>query len=269
MASQGFRDWVAAGRPYVLCRPCREFEALLKAAGYTVYDYPDDRHQLADLPEDHTPYSATGWPLPSARWVGHAVDVMPKAGLMPLPELARRIIAARDARTPGTEWIKYLNWTDEQGRCWHERWAADGTRITTSSTDKGHLHVSARSDYDNSDTVSASGWNPLEGDMPWTDASIKALTNRVDSIIDMDDVNPVGDNLKPEPNQLARAIRALGDGLKQVADDVAAVKARPVSLALSPEDRAAIVADLAAALLGREAAADRARADVLGAPPAP
>lgn len=216
MPSQGYRDWVKAGKPYTLARPCRELQVLLRAAGYTVYDYPDDAHQLASTPEDHTPYSATGWPVRSARWVGHALDVMPKAGLLPLPALARRIIAARDAGRPGTAWIKYLNWTDESGRCWHERWAADGTRTTTTSTDKGHIHISARSDVDASDEVSRSGWNPLEEDMAgWTDADIKAIKSRMNAIIDMAD-NPLGDNLKPEPNELAKAVRAIAADLVEV-----------------------------------------------------
>ncbi len=54
--------------------------------------------------------------------------------------------------------------------------------------------------------------------------------------------------------------------LRQLQADVDELKSRPAQLMLSAEDRAAIVADLAAVLLGREAAADRARADVLDGP---
>jgi len=50
--------------------------------------------------------------------------------------------------------------------------------------------------------------------------------------------------------------------------DLIPVPAPPATVVLSPEDRAAIVADLAAALNATEAAADRARADVLDGPEA-
>lgn len=164
MTTQAYRDWIAVGKPYRLARPCRDLQALLKAAGYTVYDYPDERHQLADPPEDHTPYAATGVPVPSKRWIGHALDIMPKAGLMPLPTLARIIIRARDAKVPGTEWIKYMNWTDENGVCRHERWDYETSlRYTTTSSDRDHIHLSAYSNQDDSDTVVRNGWNPLEG----------------------------------------------------------------------------------------------------------
>lgn len=214
-------DWVAAGKPYTLARPCRELKALLKAAGYIVYDYPDDRHQLADPPEDHTPYSATGWPIASARWVGHAIDVMPGGGPLPLPVLARRIIAARDAKRPGTEWVKYLNWTDESGRCRHESWKT-ATRVTTSSNDKGHLHISARSDYDASDTVSRSRWSPLEDDMDLDDdKDFTVLKWRLEGIVNMRETidlhvkNPDG-TPRLEDNELARMLRGIDTKLNMV-----------------------------------------------------
>lgn len=214
-------DWKAAGRPYVLARPCKDLKTLLKAAGYVVYDYPDDRHQLADPPQDHTPYSATGWPIASARWVGHAIDVMPSGNLLPLPVLARRIIAARDARRPGTEWIKYLNWTDEQGRCHHESWKS-GIRVTSGSDDKGHLHISARSDYDASDTVSRSGWNPLEDKVDLdADKDFTVLKWRLEGMVNMRDVidlhvkNTDG-TPRLEDNELARTLCGIETKLDQV-----------------------------------------------------
>lgn len=221
MASDGYNDWVAAGKPYSLARPCKELKALLKAAGYVVYDYPDDRHQLADPPEDHTPYAATGWPIASARWIGHAVDIMPGGGPLPLPTLMRRIIAARDARTWGTGWIKYLNWTDEQGRCWHESWKT-GRRVTTASSDKGHGHISARSDYDASDIVSRSGWNPLEDGvdldadkdftaLKWRVAALTGMTDVVDLHLKNADGTP-----RLEENELARMLRGIDTKLDLV-----------------------------------------------------
>lgn len=285
MASQAYWDWRAAGKPYKLARPCLELQAILEDAGYIVYDYPDYSHQTAEPPEDHTPYSATGSPITSARWVGHALDIMPEAGLMPLATLARRIIAARDRRTPGTLWIKYLNWTDEAGVCRHERWADDGTRETSSSTDKGHIHISARSDYDTSDTVSASGWNPLEGTMDsdqltttnWRLYGTGQLWEYVDNHV----------NNKREPIPLVTLLKRVDMTAQQILTlltavmdlvnagggsiDTAAVLARVDELAALESARDAEqsqrIADLEAELAAERAAtaaAHRAAADLIG-----
>jgi hypothetical protein len=143
--SQGCRDWVRAGRPYVDSKPIAQFKATVSGHGYTVYTYPDKSHLTASRPEDHTPFSGTGWPVPAPRWVGNAADIMPgKGGPADLTRLARQIISDKDAGVPGTEWIKYMNWTDEDGRCWQTSWK--NGKVTVPSTDKGHIHVSGRSD---------------------------------------------------------------------------------------------------------------------------
>ncbi|SRR5258705_296381 len=59
-------------------------------------------------------------------------------------------------------------------------------------------------------------------DMALSDADAKALTNRVNALIDMAPANPFGDDLKPEPNKLAEKLNAL-------AADVAELKARPTA----------------------------------------
>lgn len=170
-----YNQWVASGKPYKLSRPCREFRVLLQRAGFHVDHYPDHRHQVADPPEDHDPYSATGWPDTSAQWIAHALDVMPDGAPVPLPKLARAIIAAKNQGVHGTEWIKYINWTDESGDCRHEKWQPN--YASSSSTDTGHLHISARSDMDDSDVVTASGWNPLEDGMTPEELLNAKLTN--------------------------------------------------------------------------------------------
>ena len=161
MSSTAYQQWLSAGKPYVLCRPAVDLLKVLRGAGYLVYHYPDDRHLQADTPEDHTPFSATGWPVESARWVGHALDVMPTPGLMPLPDLARRLIADRSAGKAGAATIKYVNWTDENGDCWHDKWQPLHVRST--SSDRGHIHISFRSDTDHDSVISESGYNPLIG----------------------------------------------------------------------------------------------------------
>jgi hypothetical protein len=161
MASAKYYVWVADGRPYRLARPAAALQWVLRGHGLIVYDYPDDDHLQSDPAEDHTPFAATGWPTVSAYGVGHAVDIMPRngtaAGRAENAAIARRLIADRNAGVPGVAWIKYLNWTDEQGVCRQERWMPNHT--TRSSTDKGHVHVSSRSDCDND--TRAEGYDPL------------------------------------------------------------------------------------------------------------
>lgn len=155
MASQGYRDWVAAGRPYTLIRPAKAVQRTLKGYGLTVYDYPDTSHLTADRPQDHTPFSVTGWPGTNKRWNARGLDVMPRsdsaAHRKENADIARQLIKDRDAGVPGAMWIKYLNWTDEGGTCRQERWtdaSQPNRRTTVSSTDRGHIHISGRSDAD-------------------------------------------------------------------------------------------------------------------------
>ena len=145
MATAAYNAWVRAGKPFSLAKPLEQLRSVLQAWGYTVYAYPDTSHQLADPPEDHTPYSATGWPDTSPRWWGFAVDIMPKAGsMLDLASLAQQIIRDKDARVPGTEFIKYMNWTDAAGKTWQTSWKPN--KVTRTSSDKGHIHLSGRSD---------------------------------------------------------------------------------------------------------------------------
>lgn len=161
MASQGYKDWLAAGRPYTLIRPARALQATLRGYGLTVYDYPNADHLQANTPQDHTPFSVTGWPGTNKRWNARALDVMPRddsaAARAENAAIARQLIRDRNAGVPGAMWIKYLNWTDEQGICRQERWTPGHT--TVSSTDKSHVHISGRSDADTDDD--ANGYDPI------------------------------------------------------------------------------------------------------------
>lgn len=171
--SAAYYEWLAAGEPYEPCRPVREFVDLLRAAGYTVYHKGDTPHMQAARPEDHTPFSATGWPVASKRWIGHALDIMPGGGPLDLVTLGARIINAKMSGVDGAQWIKYINWTDGAGATWHYAWESSFSRTT--STDKGHIHISARSDMDTSDVVSRSGYTPLGDSMALTQADINLL----------------------------------------------------------------------------------------------
>ena len=160
MASQGYRDWLNAGAPYTLIRPAKAVQATLRGYGLTVYDYPNAAHLEAATPEDHTPFSVTGWPGQNKRWKARALDVMPRKGVSAAQankenaDIARQLIRDRDAGYPGVMWIKYLNWTDERGTCQQERWTDSANplrRTTRSSSDRGHVHISGRSDADDDD----------------------------------------------------------------------------------------------------------------------
>jgi hypothetical protein len=161
MVSQGYTDWLNAGRPYNLIRPARALVTALQAYGLTVYHYPDAAHLAASRPEDHTPFSVTGWPGANKRWNARGVDVMPRSGsaaaLRENADIARQLIRDRNAGVPGVAWIKYINWTDEQGVTRQERWMPNHTTVT--SGDKGHVHISGRSDVDTDDR--ADGYDPI------------------------------------------------------------------------------------------------------------
>ena len=166
MASLAYNQWLAQGEPYTLMRPAKDLQRTLQGHGLVVFDYPDEAHLQDVPPEDHTPFSATGWPKVSARWIAHAIDIMPRrsiAGWIANAEntaIARRLIEDKDAGVLGAAWIKYINWTDEDGKTWHTSWQPD--KRTVSSSDTGHVHVSGRSDMDN--FAGAADYDPLEVD---------------------------------------------------------------------------------------------------------
>lgn len=150
---RSYSYWLSHGEPYVLARPLAKLQVRLRGYGYTVYDYPNDAHLTADPPEDHTPFSATGWPNESEFGVGHADDIMPSGdpALPTIAEIAEQILLDKAAGLPELAWLKYMNWTDAAGNCWHESWEPNHERRP--STDKGHIHLSGRTDY----TTSAVG----------------------------------------------------------------------------------------------------------------
>lgn len=163
MATSEYYTWLKRGQPYVLTRPARDIQGTIKRYGITVYDYPNETHLRASKPEDHTPFSYTKWPNVNRNidGVGRAIDIMPRVDTAVArsenANIARQLIKDKDVNTPGTEGIKYLNWTDEEGVCRQENWKS-GKRVTVSSSDKGHIHVSFRNDTDD---MSAVGYDPV------------------------------------------------------------------------------------------------------------
>lgn len=145
--SLGKTRWEAAGRPtHGIITPVADTKRNLARYGIVVGTVGDRRHMDAKVAEDHTWYSQTGWPSAALLGWCYAGDIMqPGAGLPTLAQLGAQLVADRKAGLPEVAWIKYINWTDADGHCWHEAW--DPTHRRTSSGDRGHIHVSGRTDY--------------------------------------------------------------------------------------------------------------------------
>lgn len=245
MADEAYYRWVAAGKPYVRSLPAEQTKLAIRGHGYTVYDYPNTSHQLADPAEDHTAYSEVGWPIASKEWVGHAIDIMPPdpaaviAGVVAsLPMLARQIIKDKDAGVPGTRWIKYMNWTDEAGICHQERWMPDHT--TRPSTDQGHIHISARSDVDTSDEVAVSGWDPVERVMNMTDSPTTYYTGSYveQGVIKLTDPIVIKSSTATDPdstgavvvNELSRVLKRIDSQAAQNGSSLSKIDAKLTAL---------------------------------------
>lgn len=143
MATQAFKDWVADGRPFRLAEPTLEYRHALLLAGWPGEDLGtigDEAHAQAETPEDHMPYSFTGWPVSNEYPYVHALDVMhdPFHGRHVGPLVAYWVSEARAGRTP---WVKYINWSGLQ---WDVRrgWAG---RTIAGHFD--HAHLSFRTDW--------------------------------------------------------------------------------------------------------------------------
>ncbi len=172
MATSAYHQWDSAGRPWKISKPVKAIGDRLRAHGYVVYflGADDETHLKSDLPEDHTPFSRTGWPKPNPYpWIT-ALDVMPprkgqksKIDGKPLPSLqalGKRIHADKRDDHPGLRWLKYLNWEPDRdwgGRCWHDSWQP--THLRRTSTDRGHIHASGRTDHITADT--SRGYDPV------------------------------------------------------------------------------------------------------------
>src|SRR5688572_9617268 len=174
MPSADFYRWQAAGEPYTDARPVATLTKLLRGYGYTVWTRGNDAHMQAVPPEDHTPFSQTGWPVASPEWYGHAVDIMPQgipAGLPNLAQLGAQLFNDKTANVPGARLLKYMNWEPKGagGPCYHDAWQP--THKRSNSTDRGHIHGSFRSDATHSNEMT--GYDPVQR---WRDSMAEPLT---------------------------------------------------------------------------------------------
>jgi hypothetical protein len=97
VTSRQHQDWINHGSPVSgLCRPLAQLRDVLRGQGWTVYDMGNASHLDAQPPEDHTPYSETGWPGTSPKWWLHAIDIMPDGkGAAALTQVGQRLFDAR------------------------------------------------------------------------------------------------------------------------------------------------------------------------------
>lgn len=155
MAVAMYYTWEAQGRPWHSCTPIREFSARLKqalpgAVGY-VWTLGDDAHLESNRPQDHTPFSVTGWPWSSPYPVVFACDVshQPARGVDCWALVPYWLTEARAGRMP---WLKYIIW---QAKRYDVR---NGWSPVNSSGHFTHAHLSGRTDHE---FYGLGGWSPV------------------------------------------------------------------------------------------------------------
>lgn len=144
MTVTNYQQWRADGSPWKPAVCVDSLAEMFRGYGHTVYIIGNDDHLKASTPEDHTPYSHTPWPGSQPYPYVDALDVMPD-GRLNLAKVGAQIVADKNAGKPGTECIKYINWTDSSGNCYHDSWMPNHAR--RDSSDRGHIHISTRTDY--------------------------------------------------------------------------------------------------------------------------
>lgn len=169
MTVTSYSGWVQDGQPWRPSNPSQALSRACEAHGVGYGILGDLAHLQAVPPEDHCPYSATSWPGSQPYPYVLAVDLMTTD-----PAVARRIIEAkRSGRLPC---VKYMNWTDEQGACWHTRWEFD--EQTSPSSDRGHIHLSFLSNHFG--CMHAAGFDPFTDTAPTPPQGDEMLTHWVD-----------------------------------------------------------------------------------------
>lgn len=222
MASAAYMAWLTAGKPLTPCQPIRDYVTRLRVAFPRAANlfswYANDAHYMAVPPQDHTPYSATGWPQASPRWVVFATDVMhrPDLGVDCNVLFPYWLAEARAGRTP---WVKYLIW---QAKLYDVR---NGWKPVANSGHFDHIHISVRTDHLN---TSLGAWSLNGDDMPFDQHNWEALIWRVEALI-YNRPNVAGGPSKGEVNQLGAKLAEIDAQIEALAVgaglDPAALKA--------------------------------------------
>lgn len=146
MTSAQHRKWINSGLAWHLMDPLVYMRDKLRRYGYTVYDIGNNDHLDKAKPEDHTPYSETGWPVATPYGWVTAIDIMPPPSGKGLPSLQQLGAQIRKDKIAGrAPFVKYMNWGPVDDRhAVQDSWKPDLHRY--SSSDTGHIHLSGRSD---------------------------------------------------------------------------------------------------------------------------
>lgn len=139
MTSPQHQAWINAGSHWRAAVPIAEYQhaltVVLGAPADSIGTIGDASHLDAEPPEDHTPYSETGWPVATPGGVVTAIDYQGPGW----ENWARYVIAEANAgRAP---WVKYVNYNGI-----HYSWEPSPAQRPSSDW-TGHVHVSIRSDW--------------------------------------------------------------------------------------------------------------------------
>lgn len=139
MTSRQHQQWINEGSPWHLAVPIRELQVAIiqvhNPPAETIGTIGDEAHLDAEPPEDHTPYSETGWPDHTPPFIVTALDYNGPGWEALFEHLINEHLAGN------MPWIKYINF-----RGIHHSW--EPSYATRASTDwTGHGHVSIRSDW--------------------------------------------------------------------------------------------------------------------------
>lgn len=152
-----YKPWVDDGKPWRNAVYIAEFIAALNRgfprgdAANIFGSIGDYAHLTADTPQDHAPYSQTGWPVPTPYPVVTASDVMhrPDLGVDCTVLVPYWLASAKAGRMP---WLKYIIW---HGKRYDVR---NGWQPVAASGHFDHAHLSGRSDKV---STGLGGWNPI------------------------------------------------------------------------------------------------------------
>jgi hypothetical protein len=162
MATAAYSRWDRDVRPITPSQTIREMVGKMKlayplSAGLFSW-YANEAHYQSDFPQDHTPFSVTGWPGTSPYPVVFATDIMHRPTLgVDCNKLFPYWLA--EAKAGHTPWRKYIIW---QAKLYDVR---NDWRPQTNSGHFDHVHLSDRTDWVNR---SIGDWDPTGENMPLT-----------------------------------------------------------------------------------------------------
>lgn len=159
MATAAYGRWDRDGRPITPSQTIREMVGRMKLAyprAANIFSwYANEAHYQASTPQDHTPFSVTGWPTTSPYPYVFATDIMhrPDLGVDCNVLFKYWLTEAKAGHTP---WRKYIIW---QAKLYDVRnnWNPQGN-----SGHFDHIHLSDRTDWVNR---SIGDWDPTGEDM--------------------------------------------------------------------------------------------------------